>query len=252
MNPFNGGGLGSAGLGGGGVFTLASIVLLVAIILVLVAGRPADDRAGTRTQARYLGTITLLSLFIGLFAFFGVVRNLSDLIVEHQDHQSAPSGIPKELQDLYQQLAKAGQGNLPIPGLDAGRDGAVGRSDDADYRGAMRAGLLGLAAAGIFVFHKRRARKLVPADKFPSDATGRVARAALYGACAVAALIALLAAARGVYGLFRIVAPGVAGSADADIGREQGVAEFISFGLLALASAFIFLRAWYWMPEHRE
>jgi len=174
--------------GGGGIFALAGIALVVSIILVLVAGRQDDDRAGTRTQGRYLGTITLPSLFIALFAFFGVVRALTDLIVDKPDEQielsfvpegGPGSGIPKELQDIFEQLPIPGLGDEMTRGAGraAGRGGGA-RTDDGDYRAAMRSGLLGLAAAGIFVFHLRRARK-----------TG---------------------------------------------------------------SVFIFLRAWYWMPEHRE
>lgn len=110
--------------GGGGIFALAGIALVVSIILVLVAGR-------------------------------------------------------QELQDIFEQLPIPGLGDEMTRGAGraAGRGGGA-RTDDGDYRAAMRSGLLGLAAAGIFVFHLRRARK-----------TG---------------------------------------------------------------SVFIFLRAWYWMPEHRE
>ena len=49
------------------------IPLLVAVILVLVAGRREPDTAQTRTQARYLAAICLISLFVALFAgrYFG-------------------------------------------------------------------------------------------------------------------------------------------------------------------------------------
>jgi len=257
MFPFNGGHFGGGGHGfGGGLFALAGIALVVAIILVLAAGRREDDRAGTRSQTRYLGAITLLSLFIALFAFFGVARALTDLIVEKGDHHGHEHGgfDPRDLKHIFDQLPAAGQGGPGGVGIDINfePEHGIGQSDDADYRAAMRSGLLGLAAAGIFLFHLRRARRVVPSDRFPGDATGRVARAALYGACAVAAIIALFAAARGIYGIFRIIAPGVAGSSDAEIGRQEGIAQFVSFGLLAGAAVLIFLRAWYWMPEHRE
>lgn len=37
-----------------------------------------------------------------------------------------------------------------------------------------------------------------------------------------------------------------------DIARQQGIADLLSFGSLALASVLIFLRSWNWLPEHRE
>jgi hypothetical protein len=229
---------------GGGVFALAAIALVVAVILVLVAGRRDDDRAQTRTQARYLGVITLISLFIALFALFGVVRSLTNLIPGEGGSSVSIPGLPPELQDLdIEDLIE----DLDLPGFEQ-----RGPSyDDRQLQKTIEFGLLFFAAITVFAFHDRRARKLVPAEKFPGDATGRIARAALYGACAVAALLALFAAAKGIYGIFRIIIPGVTGD-DSDFEREKGVAQLISFGVLAGASAFIFLRAWFWLPEHRD
>lgn len=230
---------------GGGVFVLGAIALVVSVILVLVAGRTADDRSQTRTQARYLGVITLVSLFIALFAFFGVVRSLTNLIPsEHHSSESIP-GIPAlEGLDVEQIIE-----DLPfdLPGLEQRGPSYT----DEQLQHAIEFGLLLVAALGVFAFHNRRARALVSPDAFPGDATGRIARAALYGACAVAALVALFAAAKGVYGLFRIIIPGVTGD-NSGAERERGVAQLITFGLLAGASTFIFLRAWYWLPEHRD
>jgi hypothetical protein len=234
-----------------GLVAVAGIALIVAVILVLVAGRRDDDPAQTRTQARYLGSIMLVSLFVALFAFFGVARALTDLIVDKGDAVTSASdgtaNFPKELRDILEQLPQSGSSQGGVASGDA-----IGRSDDGDYRAAMQAGLLGVAALAVFVFHDRRGRRLVPADRFAEGGTARVARAALYGACFVAAVIALLAAAKGVYGIFRVIAPGITGNGSDDVERQRGIAQLISFGLLSGASVFIFLRAWYWLPEHRE
>lgn len=233
-----------------GLIAFAGIALIVAVILVLVAGRRDDDPGQTRTQARYLGAITLVSLFVALFAFFGVARALTDLIVDKDVSATASSvPIPKELGDILKQLPNGSS----IPGLGSGGDsGGVGTSNDADYRAAMGTGLLLVAALGVFVFHERRARRLVPRDSFAEGGTARIARAALYGACFVAAIIALFAAAKGVYGIFRVIAPGITGHGADDVERQRGIAQLISFGALSVASVFIFLRAWHWLPEHRE
>jgi hypothetical protein len=194
-----------------GLLVVLWVPVLVGVILVLVAGRRDDDPGGTRTQMRYVGAIGLVTLFLALFAFYGVAHALTNMIVT---------------------------------------DAHIG--NNGNYRSAMDSGLLGIAAAVVFVFHYRRARVLAPADGFARGATGSAAKAALYVAAFAGALIALLAAARGIYGLFRLIVPGVSGPGiDADVERERGIAQFLSFGFLAAGGVMIFLRSWYWLPEHR-
>jgi hypothetical protein len=66
-----------------GVFI--TIAVFVAVIAVLLAGRWAQDREGVRPVARYLGAITLFTLFVTLFASFAVVHAATDLMVNHDD-----------------------------------------------------------------------------------------------------------------------------------------------------------------------
>jgi hypothetical protein len=225
------------------------IPLVVVVILVLVAGRKDDDPDGTRTQARYLGAITIVAVFVALLAFFGTVHALTDLIVDKAPRAGGGSGLPRGLRDILDQIPGASQ----IPGLGGnhGGGGGVTRSDDADYRMAARTALFGIAAAAVFVFHIRRARKLAPVDAFPEQAPGRVARAALYGACFVAAIIAIVAATKGFYGLFKVIWPSTFGSGNDDVVRQRGISDVISFAFLGLGAAFIFVRSWHWLPEHR-
>ena len=243
--------------GGHGGLAIFLIPLLVVVILILVAGRKDDDPDGTRTQARYLGAIILVAVFVALLAFFGTVHALTDLIVDKAPSRPSGGGIPKVLRDILDQIpglgGKGGLGSIPGLGGKGGHGGGGGgvRSDDADYRMAARTALLGTAASVVFVFHIRRARKVAGPDTFPSNAPGRVARAALYGACFVASIIVILAATKGFYGLFKVIAPSTFGVGDADIVRQQGISDVISFAFLGLGATFIFLRAWYWLPEHR-
>jgi len=218
------------------------VPVLVATVLVLVAGRRDDDPTRTRTQARYLGTIAIVSLFIALFAAFGVVHGLSDLIVDKHDDESA-SSLPKQIQDVLEGIP--GLGN--IPGLGSGS--AEFADDDADYRLAVQSGLLAVAAGAVFAFHDRRARRLVPPGRIDDSATGRVARACVYGICFVAAIVVLVSAAKAGYGLFRVIAPGVTGSGAEDPERQRGISELLSYAFLAGGGAFVFHRAWRWLPE---
>ena len=200
-----------------GLLVLFVIPLIVAVILVLAAGRRDDDPAGTRTQMRYVGAIGIVTLFVALLSFFGVVRALTSLVVD-------------------------------------------GSSTNDVYRRSLNQGLLMLAALAVFVFHYRRATALAPAKGFARGGTGSAARAGLYGVCFVAAVIALVAAAKGLYGIFQLIAPGVFGvngvprfvDLDSDTVRQTGIANFLSFGSLSAASVLIFLRAWNWLPEHRS
>jgi hypothetical protein len=233
------------GNGPGGIFALGAVALVIAVILTLVAGRKDDDRTGTRTQARYVGIASLLALFIALFAFFGVVRSLTNLIPSGQEQTALTIPGLEDLPDV------PSLEDLDLEDLFPDAVNERPSYDDRQLQHTIQFGLLLLIAGGVFVFHDRRAHRLAPKEKFPGDATGSVARAALYGACAVALLIGIFAAAKGLYGLFRIIVPGVTGD-NSDREREEGIAQMISFLLLAGASKLIFWRAWYWLPEHRD
>jgi hypothetical protein len=236
--------------GGHGGVLLVLVPLVVVVILILVAGRKDDDTEGTRTQARYVGAIAVVALFVALFAFFGTIHALTDLIVDKGTAHASAGGLPPGLKNILDQIP--GAKNLLPKGVGGGGGGGGAASDDADWRRAAQTLLLGLAAAAVYVFHLRRARKLAPTDGFPQGGTGRVARAALYGACFIAAVVVILAATKGLYGVFKVVDPSTFGVGNDDTIRQRGISEIISFGFLGITSAFIFLRSWHWLPEHRD
>jgi hypothetical protein len=225
---------------------LFGVPLLVAVILVLVAGRKDTDPTHTRTQARYLAAIGLVSLFVTLFAAFGTIRALTDLIVD-KDQVEQSVDLPESLEDIFEDLPGGG-GVFDLPGVSA----AELPDDDADYRLAVQSLLLAVAAALVFAFHDQRAHRLIPGEEIDDSATGRVARAYLYGIAFVAALVVLVALAKAGYGVFRVVAPGVTGSGSEDVERQRGIAELLSFAFLAAGGAFIFFRAWAHLPEQHR
>ncbi len=231
------------------------IPLLVAAILILVAGRRDDDNTGVRTQARYVGVISIVALFITLFAVFGVARGLTDLIADKGDSVVGERTIfglniddgDLNLKDLLgsdapDNLLSGGPGGL---GDDGGflSDEPVG-SDNDDYRLVIGSALLALAAGAVFVFHRRHARKLEAKRGFRAGVGGRVERAFVLGVCFVAALIVIVGATRGLYGLFRIMVPGVTGEGAHDIERKLGIAQFLSYLVLVSGALWIFFTAW--------
>jgi hypothetical protein len=125
-------------------------------------------------------------------------------------------------------------------------------NDDAAYRLAVQSFLLFVAAGLVFAFHDQRAHRLLPGTSIDGTATGKVARAYLYGIAFVAALVVLVALAKAGYGLFRVLAPGVTGVGDDDVERQRGIAELLSYVFLAGGGVLIFFRAWHWLPEHAD
>lgn len=220
------------------------VPLLVAVILVLVAGRRDADPTHTRTQARYLAAIGLVSLFVTLFALFGTVRALTDLIIDKEGSEQSID-LPRDLEDIFDSIP-GGRELFGLPGGDELAD------DDAAYRLAVQSFLLAVAAGAVFAFHDMRAHRLVPGDRIDDSATGRVARAYLYGIAFTAAIIVIVAFAKAGYGLFRVIAPGVTGSGSEDVERQRGIAELLSYAFLTVGGLIVFFRAWHYLPEHRE
>ena len=68
--------------------------------------------------------------------------------------------------------------------------------------------------------------------------------------CFIAAVLFVVAATKAVYAIFQVVGPGTFGKGDSDVARQRGFSDLVSFAFLAGGAAFVFLRGWYWLPEH--
>ncbi len=80
---------------------------------------------------------------------------------------------------------------------------------------------------------------MIAGGGFAASSGARVDLAYRYAACFVAAFVILMAMAFGLYGVFRIVAPGVAGSYRSG-GREEGIAQAISLAALGVGALAVF------------
>ncbi len=208
--------------GGFGLFVLPLALLGVIVlgIVSVVAGRREPDPDGSRSYAVYLVSITFIALFVALFASFGVLSLLLDLATD--------GGSPGLV--------------TPTPGFETfpGGPGDFGPdATDQAISGAVGAALAALAAGALLYFHATRLLEIVDRPNFEQSGARRTFHGYLYFTCFVAALIAVGAAATAAFGIFEIIAPGVAGTE-----RDLGLGKLVSAAALTAASAVIFLYHW--------
>ena len=219
---------------------LALLIGVFAILLVRRGGTATGDDGGVR----YAATISLVTLFVALFAAFVAVAALTDLMVDHETRA-----------DLNQHVSESGDYSVGVypgtgPGgpvttlsVDPASLYAFSSNNDGNYNTAVASGLAALTAGAVFVYHRRRRTAILGAKGAAASGTAVVNRTYLQSVKAVAALTVALAGAAALYGLWELVAPGIAGALSADIGRAEGISAFLSSGLLTVGAALVFVRA---------
>ena len=248
---------------------LGSLLIVPGLIIVIAAAvsasRTERDPTGRRPETIYLSATTFVALYLTLFGTLGVVVSLTSLI------DDAPRS---SLQAVTAPVAPGGPGYL------AGRQLVVGNATaptvvpfrralpyptttlfgspgfggavtpltgprhpigDRAVTGAVGSGLVALAGAVVLWFHGRRLWRLLDDAEVRHTAAGRPLGTYLYAAAFLAVFIAALAAASALWGVYRVVAPGVSGSAS---GRAGGARELIDSAYLAAAAGAIFLTHW--------
>jgi hypothetical protein len=237
------------------IFITAAVI--VAVAAVLVAGRRREDPRGLRPAARYLSAICVLTMFVSLYAAFGTTQALTDLVVDHTlRRRDTRAEQNAELNSSDSGFSFSTGGGVFLPIGTAIFDFSDEPNNDSNFAAAMASGLVAITAAGVFIFHARWRRRLAAADEVPlagSDAAGdsdpddavvRVSRAYHYGVCFVSAITVAVGAASAAFGIFEIVAPGVAVGGNGKVGRAVGVSELASFGALAIVALLIFRSSW--------
>ena len=209
------------------VVGVASAVVVIATILVLVAGRKEPDSEHSRTLARYVDSVNLLSVYVVLFATYAIVAQLTRFIVDERRRFSSGPDL------------------LDVAGSSFSEGAAyINRGNDAIWRSAVLAALVLLAAALILWFHRRQRRRMLAVDGFEATAAWRVDTAYRYAVCFVAAFVVLMALAFGLYGLFRVAAPGVAVPGGGATVRQKGFGQAISLLVLGVGALLIFRLHW--------
>jgi hypothetical protein len=215
----------------------ASIVVVLATIIVLVAGRREPDTERSRTITRYVDSVALLSTFVVLFASYAIVAELTRFIV-NANHRYGGGSVDSFIG------AAEGRSSSGATGFENGHLVFAHPSNDVIWRGVVQAALVLLAAALILAFHRRHRATVVSAPGFEASAGGRVDLAFRYAVCFVAAFVILLALALGLYGLFQAIAPGVAVSGGGSTARERGLAGALSLLALGAGSVVVFRAHW--------
>ena len=207
------------------ILGVPAVILIPATIIVLVAGRREADEDRHRAEARYLGALCLLSIFVALAGVYAAVSELAQFVIpaNHRFGGASPLGI--------------------------GNGGGFETGNNVIWRGFVQALLVLLVAGAIFLFHWRRRRELRANPGFPGSAATRVDVAHIYAACFVAAVVILLALSVGLYALFRVAAPGVATFQGGSSVRERGLAQALSLLALGLGAFGVFRLHWSQRPD---
>ncbi|HET6965169.1 MAG TPA: hypothetical protein VFH58_10390 [Acidimicrobiales bacterium] len=240
---------------------VAGILLVPGLVIVIAAGvsagRGDPDDSGRRGRAVYLGTTSFVALFVALFASFGIVVSLTMLIGPDNSAPSAfSSGSPGQ---VFSSSAggNAGRftvgGNPPetltttasgtvVPGMGSGMLRAVpltggGPRNNQVISAALGAGLIGLAAGVVLFLHLPRLWAMLGEEDSRRSGTGRTLATYLHATSFLSVFIAALAAASALYGVYRLVAPGVALTS----GHSEGLRQLIDSAYLAVAAGVIFM-----------
>ena len=226
----------------------AMAVLAGGIVLVLVAalGRTEHDPEGRRGEGVYLGAVAFVAVYMALFATFGVVASLTSLIGHRPGavsvFSSSSSGGYLSSSPMVEQSAPLTSITRSAPGQlfnqIASQNGITAavrgpsRTDEATT-GALASGLVAIGALGVLAYHRRRLT-----EALAEQGSGLIARTmATYRRLVsfVGVFIVALAGAVALFGVYRLVAPGMSGSS----GRSGGAEELIDAGFLSLASAWL-------------
>ena len=215
----------------------ALLVLLLLVVVVLVDRRDDLDPEGRRPFAAYVFVVVFLTLFTVLFALASMVGSLVHLAVGDdggRESRRAPTG---------ETVTQGASGTITSGSSDESRPEITlssRDSDDAHIRDAVRAALLAAAAGGVLFFHLGMARRAAEDPHVGAGRARRIYYAYLYAAMALAVIIVVGAATGFGYGVFKVIAPGVA--SPSGVGERKQALPDLAVSLVLLAgAALIFL-----------
>lgn len=238
---------------------VAGVLLIPGLVIVIAAGvaagRGDPDDSGRRGRAVYLGVTSFVALFVALFASFGIVVSLSMLIGPDNSATTAfgsgsgqvfgSSGGPG------QAMAREGGSSSTLttdssgtvvpdngsPLLRSVPLGGSGPRNNEVTSAALGSGLIGLAAGVVLFLHLPRLWSMLGDDDARRGGAGRTLATYLHATSFLSVFISALAGASALYGVYRLIAPGVALTP----GRSEGIRQLIDSAYLAVAAGVIFV-----------
>jgi hypothetical protein len=214
---------------------LAFLGLIVLAVTQIVSERKEPDPTGRRPYAIYLFVVTFIALVVALFSLTSVASAVARLSVPER---GASPFTTEEFPPGFEP-PPGGPGQSPIYEEFSPFD-----SDVEHSRQAILSGLFFAGAVLVLMFHARRIRDLDAEGTLSKLPIRRSYQVYLYAVCFVAVLVSLVAGALAIFGLVRIVAPGVTGFDAASAERNEGIVQFASSGILALAAYGLFRLHW--------
>lgn len=189
-------------------FLGAPFLLIVAVVLLALAGKSEDDPRRERPAALYLSTLTLVGVLAVLAGTFLAVNGLVELT------DTKPSGWTSYSErievggefEFGPDMRQRGRRLQPLPPV--ARPGANHDDDVSQLIGGLIVGAVGLA---LLRFHVPKLQDLADNSEGPG---ARVYSRLLYIVSGVALLTGLGAAGSALYAVYGMIAPDTAGAGE--------------------------------------
>jgi len=216
----------------------ALIVLVLLVVVVLVDRRDDLDPDGRRPFAAYVFVVVFLTLFTTLFALAAMVGSLVHIGVGDDGSRQSRGTTTAPTFTVNGSTATGDSGGDGVTSSDLTESSSD--ADDAHIRDAVRAGLLAAAAGGVLFFHLGMARRAADDPAVGAGRARRIYHGYLYAATTLAVIILVGAATAFGYGIFKVIAPGVA--SPSGVGeRKNALPDLAATAVLVAGAALIFL-----------
>lgn len=230
------------------LFPLVFLGVIVFGVLALVNVRREPDPTGRRLLAVYLTGVIFLTLFIVVFASFGVVSSLASAAFKDEPEHffGGPGGFGSEEFGVAEECFTTPDGGTQCGPSSGSRTSPPVNNDNNEgyWRSAVQSALILIAAGIVLVPHWRRLKGLTSESDFDAGPAAGTYRTFLYVVCFISVVTALVAGATAAFGAFRAIAPGLASFTDVDFERSEGIVQLLGNAYLAGISLFLLRSAW--------
>lgn len=206
-------------------------LLVVALVLLALAGKNEVDPRRERPAALYLSAMTLLGLLGLLTATYLVAHGL----VELTDTTPTTFGVESR------QVISSDEDGFSFSSRDNDHFGSEAQfahvNHDDDVSGVVGGVIVGAIALALLWFHVPKLQDLADNSTGPG---ARVYSRLLYVVCGLALFVGLAAAGTAVYAVYGMVAPDTAGAGEV----TDALRNFLAAAAVAAVAALLFQRSW--------